>query len=262
MIYGILLIYYPEYANAAINCFRSLLSGISKDHHLIVVDNACCNLDIADATYISGDNENWEFSGWQKGLDLLKSRPSAELVIFANDTFASHRNWRSKDERAFSKGFQRLTTFSSVAIAGEVNLAAGRSELMGLPAGAWVSTYLFAVTPQFLKSVDYQLCLPESQLDTMVYGIRNGRVDWGTGVNAELKTHIEQWIFPTAERSGWYKAASASDAIKLRKIKTILNEKYLSGIARDFGGVLVDVSVFEFKRRVKRILARLINIGK
>jgi len=49
--------------------------------------------EIFDNVYIlPGDNSNWEFSGWQKGLDYIRKNIDCDLILFTNDSLNSHHN--------------------------------------------------------------------------------------------------------------------------------------------------------------------------
>lgn len=62
---------------SAIEYFKKYLSNITYDNQLIVIDNK-----------INGDNSLWEFSGWQKYVDLIRKEDlEYDAIIFANDSF-------------------------------------------------------------------------------------------------------------------------------------------------------------------------------
>ena len=82
----------------------------NTEYVYIVVDNY--NEDLFLEVYgnihvLSGDNTNWEFSGWQKGLIYIKENIECDLIMFLNDSLRSY-----KHEILRMKRFEEMLKYS------------------------------------------------------------------------------------------------------------------------------------------------------
>lgn len=247
MIYGILLIYYDNCERLALEKFFDIVGRLGKEYEVVAINNANPGVWVTEHkkyAEIGGDNRVREFSGWDRGIQYIKSRTSIreeDFFVFGNDTFCSHRDWHAVIKRRFIKSVKKLRAQEGAGICGEVNSFGESFELIGLRADNWVSTYLFGATGSYLMNSDYRLSLTERELSLMVQDIKKGQVIWKDVVDPNLQAHIQQWLFPTEGAEGWYGAEAESDEIKLQKLRAILNEKYISAKCYNLKGSVVDV---------------------
>ncbi|NBA98228.1 hypothetical protein [Pseudomonas sp. R5(2019)] len=257
-IYAIFLSFYKDYEESGINEFTSLVESLGLEYELFIVSNRIDN-SLSQNNFILGDNSNWEFSGWDKGIAKISSFADEDIFIFCNDTFCFHRQWGVAERRRFLKAFTRLINSGEQGMSGEVNNVNKTFNLFGHSTDRWISTYLFAMTGGLLKKNKNKLSLPESQLENAVISADQDKAVWGVGVCETLTAHIQDWLYPDSINSGWYKAKDAPPAIKLRKAKTILNEKYLSAFCTSFNGMLFPANsnlLFRAFKRLQNILKK------
>jgi hypothetical protein len=87
--------YYVTDAKAAIMLVDDFCDKIGKTYsEAIIVDNSGCieSFDPVERRHrvVGGDNSAWEFSGWLRGIEELRST-SASVIVFLNDSYG--RNW-------------------------------------------------------------------------------------------------------------------------------------------------------------------------
>lgn len=122
--------------------------------------------------------------------------------------------------------------------------------ILGNTSNKWISTYLFFMTGKLINVFEKNICLNEDTLSNLVT-IDSGELLWGD-ISTSLSNHIEEWMFPNDETKGWYGNNNNDSAMKLRKIKTILNEKFLSAKCNSVNGKTYDYDLF----RVMKYLGR------
>ncbi len=256
-IYAIFLSYYEKYQATGIEKFTQLLNTLDYPSSLIVVSNGA-EFKLNNINSIPGNNTNWEFSGWDKGLEKISNFNDDDIFIFCNDTFCFHREWGAREQNRFSKAFLKLLDSNAQGICGEVNSVNQNFQIFGHNTDHWVSTYLFALTGGILRKNNYRLSIPEKTLEMALVTADEHRVTWGCGVSPNLTMHIQNWLYPAKIDSGWYNAQAAAPALKLRKAKTILNEKYLSALCKSTGGIFISANP-HFMLRAYMHLKKLLN---
>jgi hypothetical protein len=259
-IYGILLIYNKDYRLNAINAFNNFFNNLGPINNIIIVNNNDDNINQGE---ISGDNTNWEFSGWDKGISLLKIEDN-DVIVFANDTFLTHRSWGKFDQLRFKKSINKLIVGNNQGICGEVHKFSGFYKVFGYRSDRWVCTYLFALTGGIVNKIN-KISLSEIALSKAIIGIENHNILWGDEVSLNLQYRIQRWLYPPVGILGWRKANDATDNIKLRKAKTILNEKWLSAYCYSNNLIVIDAgpnNIIKIYRKTKYRLRELINIIK
>lgn len=247
MIYGILLVYYEDRRRQALEKFFDIVGRLGDDFKVVVVNNAKLGIWVTDCkkfVEIGGDNRVREFSGWDRGIQYIKTNfviQEDDIFIIANDTFCFHRNWHALKRNWFIDSVAKLRAQRCTGICGEVSTFGKSFELVGLRADNWVSTYLFGLTGSYVINSDFRLSLTENELSLMVQDIKNGQIIWRETVDANLQIHLQEWLFPPEGVAGWYSARVTNDEIKLQKLRAIINEKYLSAKCCNMGGCIIDV---------------------
>lgn len=261
MVYGVILIYYDKYYKKAISEFTSLVSSINRNYKIIVVSN---NDNLCNKGFIKGDNEQWEFSGWDVALrNIASNLKEKDSVIFSNDTFCYHNSWEKRDVAYFKLNFKayylKNCFFRTRAIIGSVQSLGEEFNILGHKSDTWVSTYLFMLTGGFFKELT-RLSIPFPEINNLVYLNEDNKIHWSNAVSNNLREHITSWIFPNSDTDGWYNK-DATLTFKVAKIKAILNEKHLSAKCCSLGGNVIDVYVLKrIRRKVKEYLPdRIIN---
>jgi hypothetical protein len=238
MVYGIYLSYYQNYTKESLKEFRLVLSLVDKNHKLILVNNGNMLIESgSNIVVVKGDNKNWEFSGWDRGLKWIKEINENDYIIFANDTFCQHRIWSIVEKTLFSRAFRKQIKKNITGIAGDVNTFGESFSIMKSSSTNWVSTYLFGMNGKMLMKLGGRLSINEYELDKLIEINSKGAIQWGSEISKNLSTYIEKWMDPD-NVNGWYKANCSAET-KERKIKAILNEKYLSAQCRSQGAYVV-----------------------
>jgi hypothetical protein len=255
MIRAVYLCYYPEKAERGLRELRRLLENLGHAYTLTVVNNSNATL---HGAAIRGDNTNWEFTGWDRGIAAVGQWRKDDCFVFANDTFNAHRPWNFLHRWCFEREIKRFIEAKASGLCGhwdEPGLAANDFSIMGIPLRGWISTYLFAMSGDLLARLGGHLSLPEEVLDAMVAGIDDGRIVWGdtTLTGDGLRAHLQEWMF--GHTWSWQKSGASDERTKLRKIKTILNEKHISAVCIAQGGAFHRVAAPR-SRYNNRVLAR------
>lgn len=230
--YYLLLSYYPDKLEQSLALFARL-DRIIGELQLVIIDNS---LDRSvkgkypSLTVVNGDNTLWEFSGWNCGIDWLRSNvPLAPHtpIIFANDTVTSHRLFTYLDCLIFSRALSRQGRQGGSFLLGDLNHSKEELSLGGTSFDRWVSTYLFATTAEFIEHCNYNLTLDVSQ-DTYIDSADSRSIAFADTVSEVLAQHINRWLFPEQGTRGWYNAGRSTPEKKVQKSLAILCEKKLS----------------------------------
>lgn len=257
MVYLVLLSYYEHYWKDAICELGALASDLDCEYRLVVVNNGSFVIqESLGYTVVQGDNRNGEFTGWDCGLKSFDGLCEGDYFIFANDTFNHHRRWTVQSRAEFVRGFRLMRRNERVGMCGQVHRAKMRFSIDDLRLTVWVSTYLFGVSGKILKANGYRLSLSEEQLLRLVHNVTEDRVVWGDGVSGGLRTHIDQWLFPVVARRGWYRAGVASPSEKCKKVRAILNEKFISALCETMGYSFIQTRRLTIRRVVRAAITR------
>lgn len=257
-IHYVLLCYYPDYLEDALAFFcrfKQWMPGVK----LLIVDNSP-DLAMAKARpalpILKGDNSKGEFSGWQVGIDSIRTQASiqnGDLFIFANDTASRHRRLTRIDDWLFQRSFRQC--LRSDGIAGEVNSSL---EPMVLPRGelqSWVSTYFFALSGKYLNATGGQL-IPADVPYPAALDVKNKKIVFDFFIDSTLAGHINEWLFPREGRKGWYKTHSSSAQQLVFKANMIYLEKSLSLAVCNQGGKIHPTYGHKLAMRYKRKMER------
>jgi len=256
-IYGILLVFNDDYRVSAIDAFQQFMDKFGSGCKIIIINN---NLDNVSNGEVPGDNTNWEFSGWDKGISLLQIKDD-DVVVFANDTFQYHRSWGLFDQLRFERSIKKLLIDKEQGICGEVHKFSDYYEVLGRTSDRWVCTYLFALTGGVINKIE-KISLNESVLSEAIINIVNDKIIWGGGVSMNMQSRIQKWLYPARGVLGWRKESASNDLIKLRKAKTILNEKWISAYCLSNDFKIIDAgpnAVIKKYRNMKYRLSEVVN---
>lgn len=261
MIYGILLVYYEEYYNVSILEFKKLLDCIDSNNCLIVVTNNPAL--VADVNgYLLGEDSQSEFSGYDAGLKSIKKFSSNDYVIFGNDTFCHHRHWSGFERRIFAKSIKNFVAQKNEGIVGEVDSFGQEFNLLDVKGSSWISTYLFCLSPNLLISLNKKIFLKKNVTTQLIYADSNNTLMWGSRISKNIIVQLTSWV-SEKNKHGWYNKHSSIDS-KVIKLRSILNEFYLSAYAESKGYKLINVysglNVFSLTRLKFRRIIRYLRL--
>ncbi len=262
MVYGVLLVYYEHYHSTSIVEFQEVLNKINPINKLIVVTN---NQQLVhyNASYILGNDLSSEFSGYDVGLNHIHNLTTEDYVVFANDTFCFHRAWGKFEKRIFTNKFRIAYETKKKCMIGEVDTFGKYFSIMNLEANEWVSTYLFCMPFDLIRDLNHRIGLNPFCLSELVSMDKNENLKWSEKLSNNLKTQLSSWL-ASNNKLGWYDK-DANMQRRCNKAKSILNEFYLSAIAKKYGYELVDVyqnlnlldrSILFWKRLARHIKLR------
>lgn len=235
---ALLLCYYPDYRFRAEREARKLLKimGSKRTSDLIIISN---NIKSRLESDIIGPDPSSEFAGWAEGLRTLKI--GREPILFLNDTFCHHHRWSAVDRFRIKS---RLTTGSALdpmLLLGEVNKGVEPLSLYGKPVPYWVSTYLFCLGPDLLSSIKDRFEIPDYVVKKVLVSVKNGNIIWAPSVDPRLSDHLEKWLKP-GSHVHWHAAGKVSDEVLFSKIKSILNEFWISALCIEAGANIAKFS--------------------
>ncbi len=270
---GVLLLYYPSYAETAVRRFRAVLNAVDVQHAMVVVTNQTLHLPAAmtqSAHVIHGDNSLREFSGWQAGVDFCRRTgmlgPESTLIC-ANDTFCHHNKFGPLTRYAFVRAFRRLNREGNAPVlVGEIHRPGPKFSLNNLTFDEWVSTYLFAMNMPLLDKLGS--LKPRFDLNACFVAPPSSTDFFTDALSTNLRQHLSKWLFQSGQHQQW-KDAQALDASNLTNIvgkaKSILCEMRLSAEALHTGGHLASVfasPLLRQMRRLERLLPAYRHAGK
>lgn len=239
---------------------ENLLKQIKKDYFLIVIDNSpnATESRLNNQIHISGSNKNWEFGGWQEGIETAKSELDIENitgVIFCNDTFCTHRKFEILDQLYFS--FLCLVSrFLPLKLAvAEISTLSETLTVEKRTSNKWLASYLIFLNKSALNAIDWRV-----QLDNYDnYISSNTHTIFSTVVDTGLADYITSWLTDTNSENRWYNAQRITEKnVNFMKLKglQILQEKYLHAIMCEKG-----ITILDYRNNyLRRIMRRLIRI--
>ena len=230
----IMLCYYPAYRNRAQAEAGSLLKalGHSPQHDLTIV---CNNPEAMRAGDLPGPDPRSEFAGWKAGLDHVQGYQGP--VLFLNDTFCHHHRWSALDRFRLIRRLHGTEAQHPYFMLGEVNRGEMALTFLDRPLPHWISTYCFYVGPTLAEGLSDILVLPEAAFTALVRGVHQGRILWGPDAAPALAEHLDSWLTP-GPHDHWYRAGQVSDDALAAKLKSILNEFWLSARCLELGAAL------------------------
>lgn len=256
---GILVVYYEDYLDAALEEFSSILSRISKDNVVVVVST---NEDLRlgkmpeNFTFIYGNNSLREFSGWESGLVYCRNKGlinSNSLVVFANDTFCHHNKFGFLTRLRFVSAFKKTARKAEAPIlVGEIHELGHLFSIGDVKSGFWVCTYLFALTGSLIMRMGS--LIPEDNLASIRFGYTQENFITGE-VSSNLASHICRWLLGEGPTT-WYgkeKLTSENRESLIGKAKSILCEKYLTARALATGATVISVFSNPLYRQLRRL---------
>ena len=169
---------------------------------------------------LPGDNSNWEFSGWQKGLDYVKENIDCDLVLFLNDSLAAYTSHKILELGKLEKILDY--SFLNSIFCGRLDIAKHEMSFMSHNVRSWIRTNCFAAPRPLLEdfSIDSSSLFDiEDIAKDLNCFMKSHKLSKG------LKDHIYNWL-----TYQWHSRFDIKSNIELFKNKTkaILNEKLLT----------------------------------
>ena len=266
---GFILVFNKSYYEESIYKFDELIKLTTKKSLCIVISNNP-NLQKPvdfDGAFLSGDNSSYEFSGWQKGLEHFMRRNHSKNVkayIFANDTFCHHHKYNFVKRKMYADAFKKLIrNHEAPVLAGRITSFGQSFSINDVTLNEWVSTYIFGITQQAMRSIEYNICPRDKELEKYFGTMENEDCFFSDGMNSALKTHLTSWLFGgEGLKPPWYKSEPLNDINRdgfAKKSRSILREKLLTANVCKRGGKIQPITLPIYIRLINRIKFELLK---
>jgi hypothetical protein len=222
--------------------------------------NGSRNLD--DGTvYLQGDNTDWEFSGWQKGVEFMRTTNTEhDVVLFVDDAFEACEPSYLLNHNLH---WLVLKCYTIKVVFGAITTLWDKTMLNTRSARIWIKTNCFFMPGSVLGRLGTLVSVDETLLDNYVtkqFVADNGPFKHDAPMNGAYRKHIVIWL---TER--WHSKFALSEStwpFFRAKVKAILNEALLSIRIRELGFMILpyDIPLFVFIkirgafRRAKKIV--------
>ncbi len=222
--------------------------------------NGSRNLD-GNTIYLQGDNNNWEFSGWQKGIEFVRSRGIPfDVVLFADDAFeAAEPSYL----RNHNLEWLILKCHLVKAVFGLIGTLWEGVQIYGKSSRAWLGTSAFFVPKEVVDKLSNVVSVDENSINTYLPKEfpKTGEIfNPDAPINRAYRDHITAWL--TESWHSRFVLDESTWCFFRAKTKAILNESLLSVRLRDLGCLILpyDLPLFVFRktrgiyRKLKKIV--------
>jgi hypothetical protein len=275
-IYVIYLVFGQSEMNSGIINLKNICSSIDSNAEitfLVVNNNLLDSINSSNDEIIKvfGNNNMFEFSGWDVGFDFIKKNfevKDEDLILFANDTF-HRRNYEdggSSYLNFFSEKHLRLRDkdLKNIAI-GYIDDFPNPVTLMGIEYVSWIRSNIFLLSYRVADMV-YPLAFPLSK--EYLFGNQNDSFfNPVQEISENWRAYIRCWLFGEIDpsypeyRLNWIKVESLNEKNReyfKTKALTIMSEHYLSARLQKMRVEIVDTNLFP--KRVNRHIANYYRI--
>jgi hypothetical protein len=191
-----------------------------------------------DTVYLYGDNENWEFSGWQKGMDfIVDNKLTFDVVLMVNSSFEA-------PGPSFLRDYTNLWTITRSAllkqVIGRIDSHGLDTVLNGQDTKFWVCTNCVFLPLSALLKLKNIVSIHSGDLERYLPVAFEGasrpfRED--APMNEVYKAHIVEWL-----TQNWHSKIELSPdtwSLFRAKVKAIFNEALFSVRLRELGFPIV-----------------------
>jgi hypothetical protein len=239
---AIIVFYYPAYFKKSSSRFKNMIANNSKNDTLTVaVNNNPSNIPeiIGFDIVLNGKITSSEFYAWDLAINYLRDEGfelDGVTFVLANDTFCQHRYYSLAHEKLFFRSVKNIQGLNIPTLIGETNGLISPFNILGFNSDCWVSTYLFSFNYSFISKIN-NLLLDFDEFKSCVMIDSDSRIFFTNNISCNLQAHINNWI-----NNQWYKKdlLKNNSDLKLWKLFSILNEKYLSAYCIHFDGMIND----------------------
>lgn len=226
----------PRDSNHVFNTLDHYLQPVTGCHFTFIrIDNKHEDLSMTEKGAIltvGGDNRYREFSGWQKGVEIIdRLNIPCDLVLFVNDMFLAPGESFLKDYASHDL-FQK--SLCSRAIIGRIDTAGQYYTALGHDVSRWVCSNCFIAPKTAIDAVNTLVSVRED-LNNFLEKVFPGPPPFKTNapMNDNYKAWLEEWL--TKKWHSRFEINETSwDAFR-SKVRNILNEALLTARFLDAG---------------------------
>jgi hypothetical protein len=253
--------------NAIASC--NILSKLLKIRTKILVLNSDIStgvnsgISVDDWTILMGSNKNFEFSGWQEGINYCRQKSINHCgILFANDTIGRHHHNSHFAQCNLNELIRHWSTCHGAQFIGIEHFSSQPLELLGHDVTKWICTMIFGLTLEALERMDYKVDYIE-YVASMCCEKKDGFSILNQNTPSKIKAYIEDWLL----NGGWHGSRqpplSANDQQRLQhKASCILCEKMLIVTARQKNISIIGVKDLEHAHARHGALRQVIEYAK
>lgn len=254
-IIAVFLQYDTEKYPAAFENFKMYLKRqLPKERFvLILVDNKHEGDEIRwlddNTVYMQGDNTDWEFSGWQKGIAFAReNRLQYDVALLANDSFQVNGTPFITNHNI---EWSVLKSYYLSAVIGFVETRWQKARIKDKVVRIWLRTDCFFVPKRVVDALGTLVSVDQASLDEYLpKTFSAGDIVFmpTAPLNLIFKDRIIEWV--TVEWHSKFGIRESTWALFRGKTKAILNEALLYTRIRDLGYPVIpyDVPGFLFRK--------------
>jgi hypothetical protein len=272
-LYSIYLQYTDKHLPEGITHLDALEHRISpgKKATRIIIDNflpANQTINKDDCTIFGGDNTAHEFSGWDKGVSILKKTfklQKDDIILFSNDSF--FRNYDPNLGVNFSPNHLKQA-FRKSAIVGVLDEFPEQLVINGKKRKSWIRSNCFLMSCAMLYSLKtLQMPIPKNIFFDLTI---EPFFSYSCDLDPQYQAYIKIWLLKEESellswRNHWYKSEplTTENAEMMRqKAYSILCEHALSARVCDLGGSLINIIPKPKTNFVEKCMNRLHNLKR
>lgn len=199
--------------------------------------------------YLQGDNSDWEFSGWQKGVSFAKDKDIRyDVALLANDSFEVNG---PAFIRNHSLGWLILKSYYLSAVIGFVETRWKKAELRGRSLRIWLRTDCFLIPKRVIDTLETVVSVDEDSIADYLpdtFPAADNIFVETAPINAVFRKKIVEWI--TEQWHSKFEINESTWTFFRAKTKAILNEALLYARIRESGCPVIpyDVPSFLFRK--------------
>lgn len=179
-----------------------------------------------------GDNSYREFSGWQKGVELINQRSMpCDLILFANDMFLTPGESFLR-EYASRELFQK--SLSNRAIIGRIDSTGQQYTAYGHDVSRWVCSNCFIAPKAAIDAVGTVVSIKENLNDFLTEAFPGPQTFKASApMNDQYKAWLEEWL--TTKWHSRFELNETTWDVFRAKVRNILNESLLTARFHEAG---------------------------
>ncbi len=229
---------YPK----SFECFKRKIEASIINSNLkityVVVDN------YADSVFelkndenlhlISGENGEWEFSGWDRGVKYILGRESAPDVLhFANDAWHAY-GWTLLDKISIFNVALSLKN-SPLQVVGQIDSKGFPMHINKFDVSEWVCTNNYFMSPHVYRMLKQLTSFTSNELDEIVPVKHEGGVYFSQPsiLSTSYQNMVLNWLLN--EWHGKFKVSESTWPKFRLKILAMLNESMLTARIKGLG---------------------------
>lgn len=215
----------------AFESVKKYLENVSAEKVYFIIDNlnegSYVNKNEENEYLVGGDNSDWEFSGWQRGVQVLNQlNIKYDVILFINDAFLAY-GWSILQNPRLDEIISKIMVCK--ALVGQLDTKGTKLESVGNDVSEWICTNCFFVAYDLLQIIESVVSVHYSEMDSFIDSEYYDDVPLfklDAPLSNAYKSMIIQWL--TEEWHSKFKINNKTWAFYRHKVCAILNEGLLT----------------------------------